>query len=494
MQRMTESKRIPLESRFAMRLKMKQGFWISPLLALSVMVLAGCEESEDQTSVPVEAWRSVNPAPLARDFVGNNRRHKVLVAAIDMGTDYNNPYILNNIHFDLDADGRPVGAGFDFTGNDTWPAPYLGRSAHVAKLVPPLMKQTSIILGKSAELAQSLLPELKQFLDPDRQLAQEMRGGVEHGTHVAGLMTYDTPEIGLLTYRVLPLNLRYELKEGAADPVKKEDWQQDLYGKVLAAIEMAAKKGARVINLSLTLREKAESERSPEDNEKAMALMQGRRRQVADLMKRYPQIAFVAAAGNEGAWVDENSRLQLPCGVDAPNLICVGALDEKSQLASFSNVVMTDGLYIAAPGKGILSLHPTLMCKSEFLMSLMSEHFPIIGPALMPLLKKDCEKNQNLGVLSGTSMASPIVARVVAKILIQNPNLSGAEALHQLFEKAEPMKFGRVQLDRLRVERPSWYPVESGGAILNPASVCRDQACQKASRGFFELFTDRQSL
>ncbi|MDD8013909.1 MAG: S8 family serine peptidase [Acidobacteriota bacterium] len=67
-------------------------------------------------------------------------------------------------------------------------------------------------------------------------------------------------------------------------------------------------------------------------------------------------IAFVCAAGNEGA--DNDATPFYPAGYDLPGIIAVAATDKDDQLASFSNYGAST-VDLAAPGEGILSTVPT---------------------------------------------------------------------------------------------------------------------------------------
>jgi subtilisin family serine protease len=66
-------------------------------------------------------------------------------------------------------------------------------------------------------------------------------------------------------------------------------------------------------------------------------------------------IAFVCAAGNEGA--DNDATPFYPAGYDLASIIAVAASDEDDQLATFSNYG-ANSVDIAAPGVGILSTVP----------------------------------------------------------------------------------------------------------------------------------------
>jgi subtilisin family serine protease len=65
-------------------------------------------------------------------------------------------------------------------------------------------------------------------------------------------------------------------------------------------------------------------------------------------------VVVVAAAGNAGSNNDSGSTPFYPCNFNQSNLVCVAALDQKYQLASFSNFGATS-VDVGAPGTNILS-------------------------------------------------------------------------------------------------------------------------------------------
>jgi subtilisin family serine protease len=189
------------------------------LTLLAVLFLTACLV-DDQTIVKPEDRLTADPTPTQRDFVANNANHKVLLAVIDTGVDYNQPLLKNNMHFKLDETGNPVGFGYDYIGNDGWASPYVVRTSRYYDLPAYVKGEWSEEKYKRAmedEFAaryveQSLKdmiqaqPSLARFFEPQRNIAQEIESDAFHGTHVAGLMTYDRPDFGLLAYRVLPSN------------------------------------------------------------------------------------------------------------------------------------------------------------------------------------------------------------------------------------------------------------------------------------------------
>ena len=115
-------------------------------------------------------------------------------------------------------------------------------------------------------------------------------------------------------------------------------------------------------------------------------------------------IIFVAAAGNDGA--NNDSTSMYPVNAKFPNVIAVAASDDGDGKPSWSNYGRKK-VALASPGLNILSTLP----------------------------------DNNYGNLSGTSMATPLVAGLVALLKSQNSaNLTGAEVkalLQSTGEKTE---------------------------------------------------------
>ncbi len=109
---------------------------------------------------------------------------------------------------------------------------------------------------------------------------------------------------------------------------------------------------------------------------------------------------FVAAAGNRAA--DNDAAPEYPSSYDLPNIVAVAATGADDRLAPFSNYGL-QSVDIAAPGVAILSCLP--------------------GGAY--------------GRLSGTSMATPMVAGALALLIGRSPQLSPVQAIDVLLAGAE---------------------------------------------------------
>ncbi len=113
-------------------------------------------------------------------------------------------------------------------------------------------------------------------------------------------------------------------------------------------------------------------------------------------------ILFVAAAGNESTNIDTTPSY--PAGYTSESIISVAATDRLNQVASFSNVGVTN-VDLAAPGVSIYSTLP----------------------------------GNRYGSYSGTSMATPHVTGAVALLAAANPNASAAQIRSAILSGATPV-------------------------------------------------------
>ena len=198
----------------------------------------------------------------------------------------------------------------------------------------------------------SLAPstEWKDFVDNDTNPMEVSGGnGYGHGTGVAGIILQVAPKATILPIRVLNQN-------GAGD---SDD--------VIAAIDWAVQKGAKVINLSLGTNEPVA----------ALKTMVSYANQMG--------IFVITSAGNAGT-----TSMTFPAA-DAQNapysdkLFSVGSVNSSGSRSSFSNY--GSALKFSAPGEQIYSAYPASQ----------SAH------------------------MTGTSFAAPIIAGVVTLALADNP-------------------------------------------------------------------------
>ncbi|ARI84524.1 S8 family serine peptidase [Microcystis sp. LEGE 00066] len=187
--------------------------------------------------------------------------------------------------------------------------------------------------------------------------------GNRHGTHVAGTIAAANNGFGATG---VAYNSRIM-------PVKVlSDSGSGSYSGVAQGIRYAVDNGADVINMSLG--------GGSTDSAVQSALQYASSRGVIVVM----------AAGNEGA-----AQPGYPASSATSWGLAVGAVDSSNQMASFSNRAGSNSSmrYVTAPGVQVYSTLP----------------------------------NGGYGFLSGTSMAAPHVAGVVALMLSANPNLTDAQ-------------------------------------------------------------------
>ncbi|HKP67094.1 MAG TPA: S8 family serine peptidase, partial [Casimicrobiaceae bacterium] len=121
-----------------------------------------------------------------------------------------------------------------------------------------------------------------------------------------------------------------------------------------------------------------------------------------------PDVLFITAAGNS----DEDASFieDIPAGIVLPNLMTVGAVDKAGDEASFTSYGPT--VVVHANGYQVESVMPG-------------------GDKLAE---------------SGTSMASPQVANLAAKILAVNPKLKPADVIKLIRDTADKTSDGRRTL------------------------------------------------
>ena len=109
---------------------------------------------------------------------------------------------------------------------------------------------------------------------------------------------------------------------------------------IIKGIDFAVAQGAKIINMSLGASQYSAAQFTAINNAKASGVM------------------IVTAAGNDGQNVDTGSTpTSYPCGYNLDNVLCVAALDQAFQIASFSNYGATS-VDIGAPGVNIYSSWP----------------------------------------------------------------------------------------------------------------------------------------
>jgi subtilisin family serine protease len=221
-----------------------------------------------------------------------------------------------------------------------------------------------------------------------------------HGTHVAGIIGA-TQNNGL---GVAGIAERVKLMAIRTVPGRGDEKDVD----VIEAFIYAAKQGAKIINCSF----------GKDHNEGGKAV-----KEAIDFIGTQYGVLVVAASGNSRRNID--SRPVYPASFQNENLLVVASSSKGNYLSYFSNYGLKS-VDLAAPGSSILSTYP----------------------------------GNRYTNLSGTSMASPVVAGVAAEVLSREPSLS-------------PVNLKKILLS-------STHKVESfNGKLVSPGRVDLERALQK---------------
>lgn len=226
-----------------------------------------------------------------------------------------------------------------------------------------------------------------------------------HGTHVAGIAAGSGAASGGYYQGIAPRARIFNLKVGGAtgsiEPID-----------VIAAIEFAITQSADVICMSFG--DLFPEAHNPQTLALANATDQG--------------ITCVAAVGNSGPGYFSSGT-----PASGPDVISVGSVNFNGQLARSSSRGPALNLKplpaLAAPGVGIVA--------PESVGSLLSLEYQFYG------LQIPGSNNNNYLVLSGTSMACPVVAGCAAILLEAEPNLTPETIRGILTRTATPISYSQ---------------------------------------------------
>jgi subtilisin family serine protease len=235
-------------------------------------------------------------------------------------------------------------------------------------------------------------------------------GNYTHGTHVAGIAVAGNPAARLLTVRItfdhrlipdVPTR-EQALKDAAAAP---------------DTVAYLQTQGARVVNMSwggsprgleAAFEANGEGGTPEERRQLSRELFEIMRDALTEAMRAAPEILFVVAAGNSDndATFDE----MIPSGIDLPNILTVGAVDQAGEETSFSSF----GPRVAVHANGFE----------------VDSYLP--GGERMKY--------------SGTSMAAPNVANLAGKLLAVAPWLDAGQVSGLITLGADRDPSGRLRL------------------------------------------------
>ncbi len=260
--------------------------------------------------------------------------------------------------------------------------------------------------------------EVKQYLStlkPDEYKSAieelDLAGNWMHGTHVAGITMAGNPYARLVVGRI---EFDWHL---LPDPCPTKELALRDAKNQQAYVDFFKKHHVRVVNMSWGGSVKGEEEqlelcnigKTPDERKKiARDYFDIQKDALAKAFATAPNILFVTAAGNSN---DNASFIEdIPAGIKAPNLITVGAVDKAGDEASFTSYGPT--VVVDANGYQVESVIPG-------------------GDKLAE---------------SGTSMASPQVANLAAKMLAVNPKLTPPQLITIIRDTADQTPDGRRHL------------------------------------------------
>ena len=244
----------------------------------------------------------------------------------------------------------------------------------------------------------------------ERNELHKVIGFYVHGTHVAGIASRGNPAVRLVIAR-----FDDQLPDLPFPPTP--EWAHRMAADFQQMSDYFRTRNVRVVNLSwgddpqefeLWLSKTGGPSDPAERKQRAAEIYAIWHDAVESAMKNAPNTLFVCAAGNADS--DASFLQDVPAGLRLPNLIAVGAVNQAGDETSFTSYGPT--VVVDADGYDVDSFVP--------------------GGARVKL--------------SGTSMASPNVANLAAKLFALDPSLTPAQAIELIKAGATTSEDGRRHL------------------------------------------------
>jgi subtilisin family serine protease len=379
-------------------------------------------------SAKINIWTS-----RAVTLTGKEKLAPVIIAVWDTGLD---PTVFPNQMFvnrreksngkDNDGNGFAAdiyGIGFDEKGKFT-SAPLFAPFDVDLKQYPAWIKERKVaeqyFAGIDTEETRAF--KLKLQSKTTAQFAEETRLHnvffiYTHGTNVAGIAVAGNPAA-----RILNARLTWRDQSGQNDSViNDEDWARGFASNIKAFVDYFKKHNVRVVNMSWSMTRngidenlaKTKPTMTPQERkietDKSFTIIKNA---LVEAFRSAPEIVFVCSAGNTNS--DANFNEAIPSSLELPNLITVGAVDERGAEANFTSFGKNVMLY--AQGVNVPALIPG-------------------GEKLM---------------FGGTSAAAPGVANLAAKLFALNPKLTVAQVVKLIQDGADASEADR----RLKLINP----------------------------------------
>ncbi len=326
----------------------------------------------------------------------------VVVGIWDSGTDVDLFRKAANPGIAFDKDAKPVTALVRPMGDAQKRLPMLKR------FVKGSMDVRAAVDSEDARAFKKHVSSLKP--DEVKQFTEDLAavGMWVHGTHVAGIAVEGNPFA-----QVTAVAMHWSNDSAPQLPTPERAARNAASYRV--AVEHFKKAGARVVNMSWrygpSFYEGALAYhnvgKTPEERKEiAKRIFAVEKQALLDAITDAPGILFVAGSGNEDNSADFSEYI--PAGFQLPNLITAGAVDQAGTETAFSTFGKT--VVVHANGFEVVSYMP------------------------------GGEKTK----LSGTSMASPQIANLAAKLFAVKPELTPVQAKALILQGAD--RNGRVNL------------------------------------------------
>lgn len=231
-----------------------------------------------------------------------------------------------------------------------------------------------------------------------------------HGTHVAGIAVEGNPFAELVVARV-------GLDHRVPGERMTLAWAHRFAAMCLDTVGYFAAHDVRVVNMSWgfgvseieqNLRDTGAPGTRAEQRTRAEAIHTVLADGIEAALRSAPEILFVCGAGNSGK--DSSRDRFAPSSFRLPNLVTVGGVDRAGGMAAFTSF----GDHVSLYANGFM----------------VESYLP--GGDRVPM--------------SGTSMSSPQVANLAAKLLAHEPSLTPTALIEALFAGADPMRFAGRQV------------------------------------------------
>ena len=262
----------------------------------------------------------------------------------------------------------------------------------------------------------------------ERAKLHKVIGFYVHGTHVAGISSRGNPAARLVVAR-----FNDQLPDLPFQPTP--EWARRLAADFLQMSDYFRTRNVRVVNMSwgddpqefeMWLSKTGGPSDPSERKRRATEIYAIWHDAIENAIKNAPNTLFVCAAGNSDS--DASFLQDVPAGLRLPNLLAVGAVNQAGDETSFTSYGPT--VVVDADGYEVDSYVP--------------------GGARVKL--------------SGTSMASPSVTNLAAKLFALDPSLTPSQAIELIKAGATTTEDGRRHLIDPKRSLELWRGKKSIGA------------------------------